>query len=496
MELAAALHHSRDGGRETYYGLRAPKTASSGGRRPGVLKEPEPPNVVERVLRHTMDQIVGAVPLLDDPVPQTVDTVLEFFRALDLPVVEQVIAVPRISTDRVSQRLVERRLPQMVEQLVHVPTVLSPLLIAEQIVGIPAPQRGGNWSLHGPLPGQSSTLSPSLKRISERIVEQTAVSSPVERIAERIVEQIAVSSPAERISKRTAEQIVDISPGDDRGQGSSSSAGPADEDFPGVFRTFPHGKKVRSAGQVSADLPRHVSSSTPAAQPVSDSWWASLTPSQKAELEEARAEVRREHGSKRKRKKRRKRRLPRSSVPRGGRARRRQRQLFACSAGFTGDDVPRVMFPSGVVWPKMLRIKAGMVQKDSCSGMAWLVLLLTVHLVLCFLPSFRPVMLGIMASMDQKASCWFLALLLALCSLLCLQAQDARLLGRQVQFLDKVFFMPFVVLRVVSWSRQCSIGGSAVTVHHGRVTPCCFAEADPHCPGCSDDHLLSTVAAL
>ena len=30
MELAAALHHSRDGGRETYYGLRAPKTASSG----------------------------------------------------------------------------------------------------------------------------------------------------------------------------------------------------------------------------------------------------------------------------------------------------------------------------------------------------------------------------------------------------------------------------------------------------------------------------------
>ena len=40
MELAAALHHSRDGGRETYYGLRAPETASSGGR-PGVLTEPE-----------------------------------------------------------------------------------------------------------------------------------------------------------------------------------------------------------------------------------------------------------------------------------------------------------------------------------------------------------------------------------------------------------------------------------------------------------------------
>ena len=36
MELAAALHHSRDVGRELYVGLRAQKTASSGAaaRRP------------------------------------------------------------------------------------------------------------------------------------------------------------------------------------------------------------------------------------------------------------------------------------------------------------------------------------------------------------------------------------------------------------------------------------------------------------------------------
>ena len=306
--------------------------------------------MVERVLRHTVDQFVVAVPLvpvLDVPVPQTVDTVLDFFRALDLPVDEQVIAVPKISTDRVSQRLVERRLPQMVEQLVDVPTVLSPLRIAEQIFGIPAPQRGGNWSLQGPLPGQSSTLSPMPKRISERIVEQ-----------------IAVSSPAERLSKRTVEQIVDISPGDDRGQGSSSSAGPADEDFPGVFRIFLHGKQVRSAGQVSADLLRHVSSSTPAAQPVPDPWWESLTPAQQAEIEEARAEVRREQLRKRKRKKRRKRRTPRtSSLP--SRARRRQRQWSACYAGFTGCDTPRVMFPSVDARPKMLCIMAGMYQEDS-----------------------------------------------------------------------------------------------------------------------------------
>ena len=45
--------------------------------------------------------------------------------------------------------------------------------------------------------------------------------------------------------------------------------------------------------------------------------------------------------------------------------------------------------------------------------------------------------------------------------------------GSQVQFLDKVFYMPVVVLRVVPRSRQCStlFGGSAVTVHHGHLIP-------------------------
>ena len=106
-------------------------------------------------------ELAPLVPLLDDPVPQTVDTVLEFFRALDLPVVEQVIAVPKISTDRVSQRLVERRLPQMVEQLVHVPTVLTPtriaLQIAEQLVAIPVPQVSVSGGGHqGSFSGQGS----------------------------------------------------------------------------------------------------------------------------------------------------------------------------------------------------------------------------------------------------------------------------------------------------------------------------------------------------
>ena len=95
-------------------------------------------------MRHVVVHMADVCPVvqtLDVPVSQIVDTVLEFFRALDPPVDEQVITVPKISTDRVSQRLVERRLPQMVEQLVEVPTVLTPtriaLQIAEQIVDTP-----------------------------------------------------------------------------------------------------------------------------------------------------------------------------------------------------------------------------------------------------------------------------------------------------------------------------------------------------------------------
>ena len=118
----------------------------------------------------------------------------------------------------------------------EVPTVLSPtriaLQIAEQIVDTPVPRGRGKRRVQG--------FSP-----------RTALANSGFFLWQRI-------------SERTVEQIVDISsPGDGLGLGSSSSAGPADEDFTGVFRTFPHGKKVRSAGQVvSAQLGEHVSSST------------------------------------------------------------------------------------------------------------------------------------------------------------------------------------------------------------------------------------------
>ena len=88
MELAAATHHSSPKGGwpgATHDDLRGQTTASSGGRRPGVLKEPEPPNVVDRVQRHILEQTVSALGLqiLDAPVPQTVDQLVTALSHVD-----------------------------------------------------------------------------------------------------------------------------------------------------------------------------------------------------------------------------------------------------------------------------------------------------------------------------------------------------------------------------------------------------------------------------
>ena len=101
------------------------------------------------------------------PVLQMVEqlpSVFQFFATL-LPVVaEQVTDVPKISQDRTPQRLGDcLRQPQMADQLVDVPTVVSysslQQLIAEQIVDIPALGRAGGGrrgGLQGLLPGQNS----------------------------------------------------------------------------------------------------------------------------------------------------------------------------------------------------------------------------------------------------------------------------------------------------------------------------------------------------
>ena len=216
-----------------------PRSARTGGERvtnyTAALRKMLPTRV--RVQRRTVQQIVDAVPLvplLDDPVPQMVDTVLEFFRALDPPVDELVIAVPKISTDRVSQRLVERRLPQMVEQLMEVPTVVSCSSLlqrtVEQTVDIPASRgRGRRGGLHVFFPGQSSTAA--------------AVDIPVPR-----------------------GDVQGFLPGQVSTASSSLSLVAENEDGKGVFRTFPRGKKsAASAAIPSSIVPASVSPWTRAA---------------------------------------------------------------------------------------------------------------------------------------------------------------------------------------------------------------------------------------
>ena len=188
--------------------------------RPASLSEvPGRQGKVERHVVEDLGELAPLVQILDLPVPQTVENVTDTLRILDFPMAELVIEVPKISCSPCPLRSLVPE-PQSAEQLVEVPTVLSPtriaLRIAEQIVDTPVPQGRGKRRGKGFLPEQSST---------------------------------ATSSYLERISERTVEQIVDIpSSGGGLGHGSSSSAGPADEDFTG-FSHFSHGKKCGVPGR-------------------------------------------------------------------------------------------------------------------------------------------------------------------------------------------------------------------------------------------------------
>ena len=173
-----------------------------------------------------------ALPILDVPVPlmgeQLVDD-LRFFDTL-CPVAEQVIDVPKVSLEDIPARRLWRE-PQLVEQLLEVPTVVSYSSFlqrtVEQHVDMPVPGgRGRLAGLQGSLPGQSSTaLHSSKKRISEQIAEQ--------------IGDFSVSGGG----------LQDFRPGQ---SSSSSSHFPAgthevlDEPGDGVFRTFPRVKKVRN----------------------------------------------------------------------------------------------------------------------------------------------------------------------------------------------------------------------------------------------------------
>ena len=229
MALAESTHHSAP---------RGQKMARAGGEARVALHGhvPDAPLPQGRILRHFAGHL--PVPSLVVPVPQMVDQLpdIELFFAALSPDPEQVIEVPKILPLDVPMRAA-LRVTQLVEQLVEVPTTVSYSSLqrtVEQLVDIPVPGGGGPSSgLHGFLPRQSSTASPSRKRISERIMEQ-------------IVDTVSCGSLP----------------------GSSSSHSPAgdeeraDEPGEGFFRTFPQIKKkvrrsLRTRGRNCLRTPAH-----------------------------------------------------------------------------------------------------------------------------------------------------------------------------------------------------------------------------------------------
>ena len=114
--------------------------------RPDLLYEVRPQ---DRVLRRTVEQNVDAVTFssLDVLEPQMGNQLVEVLRKIDTRTSHQVIEVPKIFPDRVPQRLVECHPPQMAEQLMEVPTIVSFSSLqqhtVEQIIDIPVPGRGG-----------------------------------------------------------------------------------------------------------------------------------------------------------------------------------------------------------------------------------------------------------------------------------------------------------------------------------------------------------------
>ena len=117
-----------------------------GGTRSDWLYEVRPQ---ERDQRHTVEQIVDSpqvVPSLDVPVPQRENQLVEACRHLDLPIPEQAIEVPKISSPSRHCRRRVRFAEQTAEQLVEVPTIISYSSlqrIVEQKVNIPVLGRGG-----------------------------------------------------------------------------------------------------------------------------------------------------------------------------------------------------------------------------------------------------------------------------------------------------------------------------------------------------------------
>ena len=167
-----------------------------------------PPPLVEvrpsvRALRHVAEQLADIAPMvqiLDSPEPQTSEQLLEVFRLLDTHMpVEQAIAVPKITKHLIQPRLVDcdQRYPQKVEQLVDFFENLD-IEVPAQVIEVPKISQDI-------IPQRSVDLVP---QIVEQLVEVPTVLTPT-RIAVQIAEQI-VDTPVHRERDR---RLQDSLPG-------------------------------------------------------------------------------------------------------------------------------------------------------------------------------------------------------------------------------------------------------------------------------------------
>ena len=155
MALSEFKHHSsrgqrkdrarEEGHRDKYEAPRRQKPPPPQASRPPCLGEPRGPKA--RVQKHIMEQLADVVPMvqiLDFPVPQMVEQLVDVFRFFDTLclVPEQVIEVPKFVCPPRAARTVLCA-PQLAEQLVEVPTLISFSSFQEQHVDIPVPRRGG-----------------------------------------------------------------------------------------------------------------------------------------------------------------------------------------------------------------------------------------------------------------------------------------------------------------------------------------------------------------
>ena len=186
------------------------------------------------------------------------DQLVEVLRKIDTRSSHQVIEVPKVFPVSAPLRRVESRPPQLAEQVVEVLTqpwyvafvlaskVYSRRELRRIIAGL---QGGGGGAREGPQgsrAGQNSTAF--LEQIDENPVPHCRGGGGARGGLQGFL--------PEQNSATVVEQIVDIPArrglsGFLPGQGSSSSSrlrDDADEDFTGVFRTFPRSKKKCEVG--------------------------------------------------------------------------------------------------------------------------------------------------------------------------------------------------------------------------------------------------------